>query len=101
MNAPTMTFTRTCLLCTFVALVAAGVSACGSSDSSPADAALPDAASGDAAPPDGGSPDAAVACPAQTGKGTSHQGVIEADETWTAATGPHTVAFDLFVNKAR
>ncbi len=67
----------------FTMLVAAGalaVSACGSS-------------SDDAATPDAG------ACPARTGSGTSHQGNIEADQTWTAATGPHIVEFNLQIKK--
>jgi hypothetical protein len=38
-------------------------------------------------------------CPAQTGAGTEHAGVIMTDETWTAAAGPHVITFDLYINK--
>jgi hypothetical protein len=37
-------------------------------------------------------------CPAQTGAGTSHQGTVDADETWTEATGPHRIEANLFVS---
>jgi hypothetical protein len=33
----------------------------------------------------------AKGCPASTGAGTDHTNTITADETWTAATGPHRV----------
>lgn len=69
----------------------------------PADAAATDSVGADAAVGDAGADalpaDAPPACPAQTGVGTSHQGVIEADQTWTAATGPHIVEFDLSINR--
>lgn len=49
----------------------------------------------------GGEPeaDAAVAnaCPAPVGTGTKHEGTISADETWTAAAGPHVVTFGIGV----
>ncbi|MCA9668424.1 MAG: hypothetical protein KC503_22690 [Myxococcales bacterium] len=38
-------------------------------------------------------------CAAPTGGPTMHQGHITADETWTAATGPHIVTFSFGVQK--
>jgi hypothetical protein len=60
----------------------------------------------DPAPADGGrlptepTPDELASggnCPAPTGAGTTHEGVITADETWTAAGSPHkvTAALDI------
>jgi hypothetical protein len=48
---------------------------------------------------DGGDPGETpgATCPGQTGAGTEHQGVIDADETWKAADGPHVVTFGLDV----
>ncbi|HSO37657.1 MAG TPA: hypothetical protein VLT33_34260, partial [Labilithrix sp.] len=34
-------------------------------------------------------------CPAASGAGTKHEGIITADETWKAADGPHDVTFGL------
>lgn len=52
----------------------------------------------DAGQPGGGLPDASVAtCPTLTGAGTSHEGILSASETWTAAASPHLVTFDLSV----
>lgn len=65
----------------FVSVVAVAMSACG--------------ASGGPKAFDAGEP----VCPPQTGAGTEHQGVIAADETWTAASGPHVVTFDVSINK--
>ena len=39
-------------------------------------------------------------CPAPTGAGTEHSGVISADETWTAAQSPHIVKFGVDVRGA-
>jgi hypothetical protein len=48
---------------------------------------------------DGNSPEAPPQdrCPVQNGEGTEHKGTIAADETWTAADGPHVVTFHLDV----
>jgi hypothetical protein len=49
---------------------------------------------------DGGADGAPVStCKAATGAGTMHKDTIAADETWTAANGPHVVSFDLKVSK--
>ncbi len=70
---------------------------------------LPDAGTPETAPPvDAGgvgtpadpTPDELAkrgSCPAPTGPGTSHQGTISADETWTAATSPHRLTADVQV----
>lgn len=39
-------------------------------------------------------------CAEPSGEGTLHEGVIDADETWTAAGSPHIVTFDTFVDGA-
>jgi hypothetical protein len=55
--------------------------------------------------PGGGQPDAggdsvpAGTCKAPTGPGVQHKDAITADETWKAADGPHTITFDIKVNK--
>jgi len=82
-----------------VVLGLGAAAACGGGDQGgkmPADAAA-DGASGDASQDEAA--DAAPACTPPTGPGTTHQGNIEADETWTAETGPHLVTFDLYVKK--
>lgn len=53
--------------------------------------------------PDAGvNPDAGASleCPPITGEGTSHQGTIDADETWTAAGSPHLITFNLSIQGA-
>ena len=57
------------------------------------DGSVPDAS----AEPDAG--DAAVAdhCPEPAGAGTTHQGVIDADETWTLEDSPHVITGDLSI----
>lgn len=46
-------------------------------------------------PTDGGSPPSD--CPLTTSGPTDHSGTIVADETWTAAMGPHTVSSDITI----
>lgn len=45
-------------------------------------------------------PPSEMECAATTGAGTSHQGEISADETWTAAASPHVITFDLSIRGA-
>lgn len=40
-------------------------------------------------------------CPEPTGAGTTHQGFIEEDETWTAEDSPHHVTFSVEVRGAK
>lgn len=36
-------------------------------------------------------------CPAPSGSGTDHSGFLPADQTWTAASGPHRITSDLTI----
>ena len=56
----------------------------------------PDAGAGVDAETDG--PPPAPGCEAPTGAGTEHQGVLAADETWTAADSPHIVVSSVYVS---
>jgi hypothetical protein len=73
------------LLASAIALTLGLLVACGSSNSSP----------------DGGSglaeAAAASTCSIPTGPGTTHEGLVTADERWTAAASPHVVTFDMTV----
>jgi hypothetical protein len=82
-------------------LAALGAVGCESS-SSATPAPVPNG-TGDAG--DGGvalevTPDEIVAggnCPAASGEGTKHEGIITQDEVWTAAGSPHRVTFTLYI----
>ncbi len=103
-----MTRSKTLLAVSFLAAI--GLACSGTPSSAPADTGVDaavgrdvgDGAAADAGDPtDGGSatnvdPTADElsgrgSCPAQDGPGTTHQGSVTADETWTAAAGPHKV----------
>lgn len=71
-----------------------GVAACGGGSDEPADA-TPDAPT----VVDAGV-DAEPACEPPTGEGTEHQGLVAADETWTAAGSPHVVVGNVSIRGA-
>jgi len=60
---------------------------------------LPDAPSFPDAPPDA-PVDAVAICPPLTGAGTLHGGSVTSAETWTAATSPHDLPFDMTISAA-
>lgn len=73
------------LLASTIALALGLLAACGSSNNSPdGGSGLPDTA-------------AASSCAIPTGPRTSHEGILTADERWTAAASPHVVTFDMTV----
>ena len=74
-----------------VVMVAVG---CGGGSDDPVDATADAPAGVDAGV------DALPACEVPTGAGTEHQGLIEADETWTAAGSPHVVIGNISIRGA-
>jgi hypothetical protein len=63
----------------------------------PPEAAPPVDAGGVAADPTPDDISKGGSCPVPTGAGTKHEGILTADETWTAAGSPHHVTFGLDV----
>ena len=82
------------LLCATTILVVACSSTSATSTPGSVDASAPDAGS-TAIDPTPDELSTRGTCPAVTGTGTEHQGRISADETWSAAGGPHHVTADL------
>jgi hypothetical protein len=78
----------------------ASVAACtGTSSSTPTATPTGDGGT-EAVNPADPTPDEIVAggnCPAVSGEGTEHSGIISADEVWTAAGSPHRVTFTLYI----